>query len=92
MSQREKLEEIRTQICKQYGLQKYVDLTIGEKPARLYFVFEDNDKMGIYLNTTGAKLKAVFEIAKKYNLQRDGPKLDKIGGRFSLGFKLKSTG
>ena len=86
-----KLEIIMKEICDATGIQEGVDMTLGRHPARIYFTFEKGeDGKFPYLNTTGASMKEVFEIAKEYGLVKDksDPKY-KTGNKFALGFKLK---
>jgi len=84
----QKLEGIMGRICIQEGIQEGIDITIGYTPARLYFTFENAEHP--FLNTNGSSVEEVFQIAKKYGLQRDKSKPKyKPGNRVALGFKLK---
>jgi hypothetical protein len=98
-----KLEKTASRMRDELGIQEGIDITLGENPARVYFIFEDTQNQDHpnygkprYLNTTGATMDDVCKvpggIADRYGLQRDKSNPGyREGIKVALGFRLKSA-
>ena len=94
------LIKIMRQICAEQNMQEIVDITIGEKPDRIYFKFENtmsknhpNHGRAPYINTTGTTIGEVYVMASKYDLVRDNKMSAKFneGTQASLAFRLEDN-